>query len=227
MHGLGSWALSRVVACSAACCHQPAGHLPPSSNKPNPQPSTCPDLLPRPCVPLPRVLQHCPPRRFFILVGLGLLLYLTATEPVRRLLNRLTGLHQPAAAAQPGDAQPAAAAPPPQQQRQQGQAGGDAPPQAAAQPEAVGGAAAAGALQDGAAAPAAGAGAPPAGGQPPAQQGGQPPVQQGGGLLREVQALVVGFITSLLPGFNFNQEDAAAFEAAQDMMAQEAGPGAP
>jgi len=44
----------------------------------------------------------------------------------------------------------------------------------------------------------------------------------GGGFLREVQMLLCGFIASLLPGWNFNPEDAAAFAAAQDIVAGEA-----
>ena len=34
--------------------------------------------------------------------------------------------------------------------------------------------------------------------------------------------LFVGFLASLLPGWNFNPEDAAAFAAAQELMAAEA-----
>jgi hypothetical protein len=42
------------------------------------------------------------------------------------------------------------------------------------------------------------------------------------GIIREFQMLVLGFIASLLPGWNFNPDDAAAFAAAQEMMAAEA-----
>jgi hypothetical protein len=34
--------------------------------------------------------------------------------------------------------------------------------------------------------------------------------------------VIIGFVTSLLPGWNYNAEDAAVFAAAQDMVAQEA-----
>jgi molecular chaperone DnaK (HSP70) len=40
-------------------------------------------------------------------------------------------------------------------------------------------------------------------------------------VLREVQALVVGFFTSLVPGWNVNPDDAAAIAAAQQMFAEE------
>lgn len=143
------------------------------------------------------VYQHCPPGRFLILVGVGLLLYLTATEPVRRFLNRLAGVQPPAPAGQP---QPRG---PPQQQG--GEGGGEAPAAPAAPDE-----------QQGAAAPpapaagdAAAAGRAPAAAAPGAAEAARAAVpagdplaaqQGGGGILREVQALVVGFFTSLIPG---------------------------
>jgi hypothetical protein len=40
--------------------------------------------------------------------------------------------------------------------------------------------------------------------------------------VREVLAVLLTFITSLLPGWNYNAEDAAVFAAAQEMMAREA-----
>lgn len=49
----------------------------------------------------------------------------------------------------------------------------------------------------------------------------QAAVRQPPGLLRELQALVMGFFTSLLPGWNYNPEDAAAFAAAQEIIAHE------
>ncbi|KAK9830271.1 hypothetical protein WJX72_010725 [[Myrmecia] bisecta] len=41
------------------------------------------------------------------------------------------------------------------------------------------------------------------------------------GFVREIYAIIVGFFTSLLPGWNLNAEDAAAFAAAQQMVARE------
>jgi hypothetical protein len=64
------------------------------------------------------VYQHCPPGRFFMLLGLGLLLYLTATEPVRRFLNRLAGVQRAAPAGPPQPQQQ------PQQQPQGHEAAG-------------------------------------------------------------------------------------------------------
>ncbi|PRW44897.1 hypothetical protein C2E21_6177 [Chlorella sorokiniana] len=180
------------------------------------------------------VYQHCPPGRFLMLVGAGLLLYLTATEPVRRFLNRLAGVQQPGAAA-PRAAQQQPGQPPAQQQQQPAEGGAagaaapggaDQPANAAAAPAVAAGQAAAGA---GAAAPAAGEQEGQARQQPVAQGQGQPPAQQAqppehphrGGLLRELQALVVGFFTSLIPGWNVNPDDAAAIAAAQAMFAAE------
>lgn len=84
--------------------------------------------------------QHCSPTRFFLLIFGGLLLYLTALVPMRRVLQSLVGNN---------------------------------------------------------------------------------PVPRTG-IIREFQMLVLGFIASLLPGWNFNPDDAAAFAAAQEMMAAEA-----
>ena len=152
------------------------------------------------------VYQHCPPGRFLMLVGAGLLLYLTATEPVRRFLNRLAGVQQPAPPVPRAAPQPPAQPPPqqPPQQQPEGAAGGPAAAGGAEQPQLVNAAAAP------AAATGAGAAAAPAAGEQGGQAGQQPAVQgQGqqqaqhphrGGLLREIQALVVGFFTSLIPG---------------------------
>lgn len=160
---------------SALCWQQGQGQVRAAAHRPR-------------CWPHPSP-QHCPPRRFLMLVGLGLLLYLTATEPVRRLLHRLTGMHQQPA---PPPQQPAAA--PGGQQEQAGDGGG---PGAA---EAARGAGPGPAAPPPAAAPAAAQAAQPdLGAGAPGQQ--QPP-QQGGGLLQELRAFVVGFITSLLPGYN-------------------------
>jgi hypothetical protein len=127
------------------------------------------------------VYQHCPPGRFFMLLGLGLLLYLTATEPVRRFLNRLVGVQRAVPAGPPQ--------PPQQPQQQQGQ---EAAGVAGEQPAAAAAGDAAQPQPDGAA-PA----APPAGGVRALPAAG---AEQRGGLLRELQALVLGFFTSLIPG---------------------------
>eukprot|EP00873_Tetraselmis_striata_P002717 jgi/Tetstr1/422981/TSEL_013758.t1 len=84
--------------------------------------------------------QHCSASRFFMLVIGGLLLYLTALVPMRRMVQAMVGGNNPAPRT---------------------------------------------------------------------------------GLLRELQMLVLGFLASLLPGWNFNPEDAAAFAAAQEMVAAE------
>ncbi|PNH00606.1 hypothetical protein TSOC_013564 [Tetrabaena socialis] len=49
---------------------------------------------------------------------------------------------------------------------------------------------------------------------------GRRPLQRRG-ILHEILVFLVGFITSLLPAWNFNPEDAAAFAAAQAMLAEE------
>jgi len=41
------------------------------------------------------------------------------------------------------------------------------------------------------------------------------------GILHEILVLIIGFMTSLLPGFNYNPEDAAAFAVAQAIAARE------
>jgi hypothetical protein len=129
------------------------------------------------------VYQHCPPRRFFMLIILGLALYLTATERARRLMNRLVGLRpvQPVAlAAAPPNAVPEGVPP----------EGPPAPAVGEAQPPAQ---------QRNFAENAQGAAAPAVAGVP------VPEAVQGGGiampaLLQELRALVIGFLTSLLPG---------------------------
>ncbi|GAB4817086.1 hypothetical protein N2152v2_004132 [Parachlorella kessleri] len=81
-----------------------------------------------------------------------------------------------------------------------------------------GGVGAAGAPAAGIAAAAGEPAAPGLGAQPAGPQLGQQQQQQRGrpGIVQEIQALVVGFITSLLPGWNVNPEDAAAFAAAEE-----------
>ena len=111
-----------------------------------------------------------------MLMALGLVLFLAATEPARRLLNQLAGLGprpQPAAPAQQRRAREGGAAA--EQDQQPGAAA--AAPQAVPAPEGL---------------------APePAAEAPQAQQG---PPPQLGGVLAEVRALVVGFFSSLVPG---------------------------
>jgi hypothetical protein len=67
--------------------------------------------------------------------------------------------------------------------------------------------------------------AEPGGGQPAAAAAAAaaaaPARQQRPGILREVAVVVVGFLSSLLPTFNYNPDDAAAFAVAQDMAARE------
>lgn len=48
-----------------------------------------------------------------------------------------------------------------------------------------------------------------------------PVQQQQRGFLRELTLILVGFVTSLLPAWNYNPEDAAAFAAAQEAVARE------
>lgn len=60
---------------------------------------------------------------------------------------------------------------------------------------------------------------------PQAGQGGaagQPAPAPQWSFLAELQAVIVGFFSSLIPGWNMNAEDAAAFAAAQQMQAAEA-----
>lgn len=104
--------------------------------------------------------QHCPPGRFFMLMGGAALLYLTGLGPLQRALQRLVALAMPTPIR------------------------------------------------------------PPQGGQPGAE--GQPGAAPQWSLLGELQAVIVGFFSSLIPGWNMNAEDAAAFAAAQQMQAAEA-----
>lgn len=178
--------------------------------------------------------QHCTWPRLCILLFGSIILYITALwPPFRQFVVSLARPPQPEQLAQMRQrreqaAAAAAAAPQqPQQQleQQQGAAGGqqqqeqaagapaaagaDAPPQAAPGAEVGAGAAAA---QPGAAAA---AGGPVAGGPPPL------PAWLQQGLLREVLAVLVSFVTSLFPAWNYNAEDAAVFAAAQEMLARE------
>jgi len=128
----------------------------------------------------------------------GLTLYLTGLAPLRRLLRRAAAL-LPALHMQPPPPERAAPPPPPGAPHGHvpaGPPGGAAGGLAAAPPGAAGGHRAAHAVAAGAAAPAAGAAAGPTAGA----AGPQPQAPPARGLARELQALVVGFFTSLLPG---------------------------
>lgn len=107
--------------------------------------------------------QHCPPGRFFLIMGVATLFYVAGFAPFRQAMHRILGVEAPAA----GNARPA----------------GNPPGAGAAH-----------------AAPA--------------------------GILHELHALIVGFFASLLPGWNLNPEDAAAFAAAQQVGADGGGEGA-
>ena len=145
-----------------------------------------------------RWMQHCPPGRFLLLVVGGALLYLSAFSPLRAWLQRLAGV-APAAPANPGLN--------PGLNPGQNHGGGGGGAGGAANPNAGAGNAVAadggqpgggnangrgGAADGGHIAP---AGAP---GGPAAAAAGGP--ARRGGVLRELQALLVGFFTSLLPG---------------------------
>lgn len=147
-----------------------------------------------------------------MLFGGGLLLYITATwAPLRRVMQ---AMHAPRPIA------PVPAAAP----------GGEAAPGLGANGMADGvglaGAAAAGAAGQGNApegadaalgAEAAAAAAPAAAVVPAVPAG--PPRR---GVLTEIGLFFAGFLTSLLPAWNYNPDDAAAFALAQDLMAREA-----
>jgi predicted lipid-binding transport protein (Tim44 family) len=181
--------------------------------------------------------QHCTWPRLCILLAGSIILYATALwAPFRQFILSLAmpprpeqlaemqlrrqqaaqqhrQAQQPAQQQQQQPAQAAAAAAGGQQQQQQ-QDGGAAAPAAPA-----------------AAAPAE-AGAPAVAADPADARAGFPrgevPLQPGlpawlqRGIVREVLAVLLSFITSLLPGWNYNAEDAAVFAAAQEMMAREA-----
>lgn len=134
--------------------------------------------------------QHCPPGRFAVVAVVGLTLYLTGLAPLRRLLRRLTGLipalhlHQ---GGRPGVADGPPGGPHPDGVPRGGPPGA-APPGAPGGPPDIFGV-------DGGV-PAPGGAAPGRGAAP----GGPPPNPAEGGFVRELQALVIGFFTSLLPG---------------------------
>ncbi len=134
--------------------------------------------------------QHCPPGRFLLLVGGGTLLYLSAFSPLRLWLQRMAGLAPPAAGPGGHNGPPHAAA---------GLNAAAAAPGAAAAAAAGGnpnGGGGGGAADGGHIAPADGGDA--AGGGVAAAGGNAAPRR--GGVLRELQALLIGFFTSLLPG---------------------------
>jgi hypothetical protein len=152
------------------------------------------------------VYQHCPPKRFAVLCLLGFALWLSTTPRVRAFLQQIAGLGPnnnnnrrgagvavPAPAPGPGaaDEQPVPAAAVPA-------AVGPAP----AGEERIPAAAAAAAVQ-----PDTGAAANPD--NPLDAQ--QPEVQQQprAGILHEIHAFIAGFITSLLPAMDQNNNDEA------------------
>lgn len=143
------------------------------------------------------MLQHCTWPRLAILLAGAIVLYATSLwTPIRQFL---ASFNIPPAARQvqaPAAAAQAAAEPGAQQQAAQ-----------AADPNADGYAQAAAGAAQGATAGAA---------------GGRVGVVQRGGVVWEILTLFVGFITSLLPAWNYNPEDAAVFAAAQEMAAREA-----
>mmetsp|Transcript_31874 Transcript_31874/g.70820 ORF Transcript_31874/g.70820 Transcript_31874/m.70820 type:complete len:534 (-) Transcript_31874:428-2029(-) len=55
----------------------------------------------------------------------------------------------------------------------------------------------------------------------PAQAAPAAPQRPQRGILQEIAVVLIGFLTSLLPAWNYNPEDAAAFAAAQEMIARE------
>lgn len=147
------------------------------------------------------VYQHCPPRRFILLLVVGAVLYLSTTPRVREFLQRVTGWNvgprvrpaappMPAQAPERGAHQNGAAAP--------AAANGGAPAREGAGP-----------------AP----GVPNAGGADGGGAGGHAAPLRRGGILNEIQAFVTGFITSLLPALDRDPgvPGGAAFEAAGEM----------
>jgi hypothetical protein len=180
--------------------------------------------------------QHCTWPRLCILLAGSIILYATALwAPFRQFilslampprpeqlaemqLRRQQAAQQHRQAQQPAQQQqPAAAAAGGQQEQQQQEAGAAAPAApaagAAAEPRAEGGAPAV-------AADLADARGGLIRGEMPLQPGLPAWLQRG--LVREVLAVLLSFITSLLPGWNYNAEDAAVFAAAQEIMAREA-----
>jgi len=116
----------------------------------------------------------------------------------------------------------AAAAAPPQQQPPVDDAAGVPPAPPAAQgeqPFAAPAPAAAEAEQAAAAAPPPAAPVPAA---PAPVRQLRPQRQQQGGLLHEIRTVVVGLVTSLIPGYGAHAEEAALIHAVQDMLAREA-----
>lgn len=148
----------------------------------------------------PTALQHCTWNRLLALSGVALLLWLTwLWTPVREFLQAIRA----------GPQQPLAPPPPP------AAGAGAAAAAAGAAPVAVGGGVGAGAGGGG------GGAAGPPGSNRGSEAGARPGGVQRGGVLWEVLTIIVGFVTSLLPGWNHNPEDAAMFAAAQEMLARE------
>ena len=148
------------------------------------------------------VYQHCPPRRFILLCVLGFVLWLSTLPRIRDFLQAITGMggahHQQNAAAQHPE-QPAA------EQDGAAQAGGIAGPDGINNNDNNAPAERRG---EAPAAPEMGDVVPNAPGQPQAQAAPAPPQRRG--LLHEIHAFVVGFITSLLPAMDQQNNPAAA-----------------
>lgn len=136
--------------------------------------------------------QHCPPGRFALVATVGLTLYLTGLAPLRRLLRRLASLvpalHMPLQPGPPGAGDPPVARPP------------NAPP-GPPRNAGAGGAAEAPAPDVFGVGPGGGPGGAP-GAEDRAGAHGPAPLQALAqrGLVHELQALLIGFFTSLLPG---------------------------
>jgi hypothetical protein len=179
--------------------------------------------------------QHCTWPRLCILLFGSIILYVTALwPPFRHFVVSLARPPQPEQLAQMRlRREQAAAAAGAAQQPQAEQPAAEQPGDADAAGPAAAAAAADASQAQGAgqaeAAAAAGQQQQPAAGLDGAAGGvhggvpGQPPLpawlQQG--LLREVLAVLVSFVTSLFPAWNYNAEDAAVFAAAQEMLARE------
>jgi predicted lipid-binding transport protein (Tim44 family) len=184
--------------------------------------------------------QHCTWPRLCILLAGSIILYATALwAPFRQFILSLAMPPRPEQLAemqlrrQQAAQQQRQAQQPAQQQQQPAQAAAAAGGQQQQQRQDGGAAAPAAPAAAGAAAePRAEADAPAfAADLADARAGfprGEVPLQPGlpawlqRGIVREVLAVLLSFITSLLPGWNYNAEDAAVFAAAQEMMAREA-----
>ncbi|WIA10080.1 hypothetical protein OEZ85_010287 [Tetradesmus obliquus] len=181
--------------------------------------------------------QHCTWPRLCILLAGSVILYATALwAPFRQFIVSLAMPPRPEQLAEMQLRRQQAAQQHRQQQQQQQQG-----PAAAPAGEAAAGGQQQQQQEGGAGAPAAAAAAAPAGEAGAAAAAGAPvpaapgaavgahgvPLQPGlpawlqQGIVREVLAVLLSFVTSLLPGWNYNAEDAAVFAAAQELVARE------